>query len=164
MVTILNITEFTEPNKELIVTIVFPNFYKVEGTEEDIINYLQLSNGREAALNEVKYFQSLDITSVYEKEAYKLNSVVRDQSEIDTYHIQELECRLYRRDNTSITPFIDELLVNSGNSKNVQVGKILAKSDQYKIDIGYLLGKKQKYIDLIINASTIDEALSINWI
>ncbi len=78
---------------------------------------------------------------------------------------QELEAEAYKKDNTSLTPFIDNIIIgrNLNENKDEFINKILEKANSYKVIYGQNLGKLSSKIKEIENASSKDEIINIVW-
>lgn len=78
---------------------------------------------------------------------------------------QETEAEAYKKDNTSLTPFIDNIIIgrNLNENKDEFINKILEKANSYKVIYGQNLGKLSAKIKEIENATTKDEIINIVW-
>lgn len=78
---------------------------------------------------------------------------------------QEIEAEAYKKDNTSLTSFIDNIIIgrNLNENKDEFINKILEKANSYKVIYGQNLGKLSTKIKEIENASTKDEIINIVW-
>ncbi len=89
------------------------------------------------------------INNWYETEVAKLTKGVPN-TEISTWDRQEAEARAYVADNSASTPFIDNLVLARGVTKEYLVGKIIEKADAYAIAVGVLTGERQRREDELV--------------
>ena len=75
-----------------------------------------------------------------------VNNLTEDISkdERDTWVKQEQEARAWVVDNNSPTPLLSAMCEARGCSLEYMVGKVIEKSDLYTIEVGRLLGEKQR--------------------
>lgn len=78
----------------------------------------------------------------------KIRNLVKDypQFEIDTFTTQEKEANEYIKDNTTSTPFIDNLCLNRGIDKVSMINKILANATILKQMTAPIIGTYQKIV------------------
>ena len=78
----------------------------------------------------------------------KIRNLVQDypQFEIDTFSTQESEANEYIKDNTTATPFIDNLCLSRGIEKDLMVAKILANAEPLKMGTAPIIGAYQKIV------------------
>lgn len=78
----------------------------------------------------------------------KIRNLVQDypQFEIDTFSTQESEANEYIKDNTTATPFIDNLCLSRGIEKDLMVAKILANAEALKMGTAPIIGAYQKIV------------------
>ena len=75
-----------------------------------------------------------------------INNLTEDISkdEKDTWVKQESEARAWVLDKSSPTPLLSAMCEARGCSLEYMVGKVIEKSDLYTIEVGRLLGEKQR--------------------
>ncbi|MDX9743897.1 MAG: hypothetical protein RBT59_08780 [Arcobacteraceae bacterium] len=78
----------------------------------------------------------------------KIKELVKDypQFEVDTFTTQEKEANEYVKDNTTSTPFIDNLCESRGIDKQEMVNKILANATILKQMTAPIIGAYQKIV------------------
>ena len=134
-----------------------------QGKKLDIINKeLILSDFPEPSFNEQKYQKLLEINSIYEEKAAKIKSDT-PESEVLTWNIQQTEYEKWSIDNSSPTPFVDNLAQAREIEKTILIEKIGAKINAFKSYMAQLTGERQKFEDQIKSAKTPDELKSIIW-
>ena len=87
----------------------------------------------------------------YNRAVEALVSDVPDR-EVDTWPKQESEARAWLLDNEAFTPLLDGMIETRGDTKEYLVGKIIEKADIYAIEVGRLLGEKQRLEKELINS------------
>ena len=102
-------------------------------TEEEIEDKIKIKN-----INSVKNTASKDLSTLTSD---------YPSFEVDSFWIQEIEARAYKADDTTETPFIDNLADARGIDKDTLVDKIIEKSDSLKIETAKIIGKYQKDIN-----------------
>lgn len=66
------------------------------------------------------------------------------QEERDSWPVQEAEATAWLADSSALTPFIDAMIVETGETKLEIATRIKAKADAFKLAVGTALGKKRK--------------------
>ena len=79
------------------------------------------------------------------------------QSDITSWYKQEQEARAWAASNLAHTPFLDAMLSNHVRTKQELVDDILQKSNEYKVFIGRLLGKRTLARHNVNTLSNIDD-------
>ena len=80
------------------------------------------------------------------------------QNERSTWTKQESEARAWLLNNDVSTPFIDAMLSSrSDHTKESLVNKIIEKADLYAMEVGKLLGEKQKQEKALLDSSVTKE-------
>lgn len=92
------------------------------------------------------------INTDYENAVSQLTSSVPN-SEISTWTKQESEARSWLIDNNINTPIIDAICTARGCDKEYLVNKIVEKADAYSMEIGKLLGQRQRKEKLILEGA-----------
>ena len=111
-------------------------------------------------ITEAKKEKLSEINSEYDKSTSSLVSTY-PQTEVLTFDQQEQEARMWKNNNETETLLVDMLAAGRQIDKSVLVDKIILKSDTFKLAIGYLTGQRQRYEDILENARTEKEILSI---
>ena len=96
------------------------------------------------------------------KSAIIINLPVYPDFEKLTFETQKYEARGWVLDNTTKTPNVDILALNRGVDREVILSKINTKADQFERISMAIAGQRQKFQDLIDNASTVEELDEIN--
>jgi hypothetical protein len=83
-----------------------------------------------------------------------IKSIVKTTPEFEqaTWPKQESEARAWLLDNEAFTPLLDGMIETRGDTKEYLVGKIIEKADIYAIEVGRLLGEKQRLEKELINS------------
>lgn len=84
-------------------------------------------------------------------------------AETRTWDRQEAEARAWLLDNTATTPLIDGMSAARGMDKAELVQRIIANADDWVAFMAFNTGKRQKLLDQIKNAQTLDELREIGW-
>ena len=124
--------------------------------------YIQKFNTVELDLEICKKNKLEEINTAYTGKA-ELAKVGTPNDEVLTWDIQKLECEAYAKDNSSPTPSIDILATYRGLERTELINKVLTKVEQYKQYIFALTGLRQKYEDMITNATTFKELIKVEW-
>lgn len=84
-------------------------------------------------------------------------------TELLTFDKQEAEARAWIADNNNTeTPLIDRIAAGRKIDKSELVHKIIVKADAFALAVGYLMGQRQRYKDMLDAAKTVDEVKAIN--
>ncbi|HKM18917.1 MAG TPA: hypothetical protein VJY14_02540 [Aliarcobacter sp.] len=119
---------------------------------EDLSDQSQELSFEEIELDktELDYLKRNDvyITALEAGVQSKIRNLVQDypQFEIDTFSTQESEANEYIKDNTTATPFIDNLCLSRGIEKDLMVAKILANAEALKMGTAPIIGNYQKIV------------------
>lgn len=111
-------------------------------------------------ITEAKKEKLTEINSAYDNATSSLVSSY-PQTEVLTFDQQEQEARMWKENNESQTLLVDMLAAGRQIDKSLLVDKIILKSDTFKVAIGYLTGQRQRYEDILEEATTEEEITSI---
>lgn len=131
------------------VVVMREEIYVYLDTNEEVAEELvaQAKTEQSALIQSGTYESALkNINDWYEGEVAKLTKGAPN-TEISTWDKQEREARAYVADNSASTPFIDNLVLARGVTKEYLVGKIIEKADAYAIAVGALTGERQRRED-----------------
>jgi len=98
------------------------------------------------------------------KSQYYVESLISTYPDFEklTFETQKSEARGWVLDNTTKTPNVDILALNRGVDREVILSKINTKADQFERVSMAIAGQRQKFQDLIDNATTVEELDTIN--
>ena len=113
-------------------------------------------------LAEAKAVKLHEINSAYTEKA-DLAKTNTPNDEVLTWDIQKLEAEAYQTNASNPTPSIDILATSRGMDRVELINKILKKVEAYKQYIFALTGKRQKYEDEIVKATSLEMLAKINW-
>ncbi len=154
---ILEGTNFSHANKDSVI-----KYYCVDGSELDETE-LQL------------YIDNFDLITPARTEACKRideqlqkalgNPVNESYSRVeqDTFPYQRLEAEAWLKDNSALTPTIDQIAESRGVTRDVQISKITAKTDYLTNLTNTNIGKAQGLKDKVKASSDLDFINSINF-
>lgn len=111
--------------------------------------------------------QATKKAEIKRRQTNELNVVVGETADFESasYTKQETEAKAWNADNSMATPFIDGLLVSRdlGETKQELVNKIIAHADAYAQFYTKQLGKFQRLVKEVDNATTVTDVESIMW-
>jgi len=128
------------------------NYYFWNGSNWDI----KINDAKECRKSKIRRAQAKAINKIIGLTAYL---------EPTSFNLQEQEARAWNKDNTTSTPFLDNLLLarDIKGTKQELVNKIIKNADAYKIEYAKILGKFQSLMKKIDACTTVDEVIAINW-
>ena len=86
-----------------------------------------------------------------------------DQTEINSWYKQETQARSYIADSTATVPFLTNQALSRGITELELANIIISKADAFEIEMANALGKRQKLMNDIVNATTKEELDLIVW-
>ena len=104
----------------------------------------------------------LELISI--KSQYYVESLISTYPDFEklTFETQKSEARGWALDDATQTPNVDILALNRGVDREVILSKINTKADQFERISMAIAGQRQKFQDLIDNATTVEELDAIN--
>jgi hypothetical protein len=114
-------------------------------------------------IDEVKIAKLSEINEKFEAAANML-TVGYPEAEQKTWMDQKIEATSWHANAAAPTPYIDSLAYHRGISREVYLQKTYAKVIAYTAAAQYLVGTRQKYVDMVSSAYANEDAESINSI
>lgn len=129
------------------------------GINADTINYYITIT---ANLTRAKTDKTAEIMQAYR---VAIDSITQpyEQSEIDTWWLQETQARAYTADNLASVPFLTAQATARGMTVAELTTIIITKANAYESTVATALGKRQKLITDIAAAADITAVDLINW-
>jgi len=148
----------TEPNVTYYPFLPIPTDFDVKYYTYDRTNNLWV-----IPLSDAKNDRKIRISQNQLKTLKKIGELAFLESA--SFYTQEQEARAWNKDNTTSTPFLDNLLLarDIKGTKQELVNKIIKNADAYKIEYAKILGKFQSLMKKIDACTTVDEVIAINW-
>lgn len=91
----------------------------------------------------------------------------------NSWYRQEVEAKAYNKDNSALTPYIDQILLGRNNrlaelnkpleTKEVLINKILQKAEAYNILYGNAIGKLTIILNQLEEAQDLETILALTW-
>lgn len=135
-----------------------------------------MTDGSELNETELQlYIDNFDLLTPAKAEAFKRideqlqgalgNPVNNSYSRVeqDTFPYQRLEVEAWLKDNSALTPTIDQIAESRGVTRDIQIAKITAKTDYLTNLTNTNIGKAQGLKDQVKASSDLDLINSINF-
>ncbi len=158
---------FTNKEKYIAISIAENHEVLIEPSDERYADILSGTYGEieefiefEFGINQIKY-QYIDNLNLEAQSFMDSSLPAYPDFEKLTFEIQKYEARGWSLDNTVGTPNVDILALNRGVDREVILSKINIKADQFERLSMAIAGQRQKFQDLIDNATTTEELESI---
>lgn len=126
--------------------------------EEDFQNSLQQYAAM--TLAEKRELYKAEVSNASEHQLDQLTAGY-SQSEINSFIKQEQEARAWQADKLAPTPLLSAIANARGIQFDVLVAKVIKKSDTFTIASGAVFGAKQKKIEQLDAATTVEQLESI---
>ena len=159
---------FTNKEKYIAISIAENHEVLIEPSDERYADILSGTYGEieefiefEFGINQIKY-QYIDNLNL-EAQSFMDSSLPKyPDFEKLTFETQKSEARGWVLDNTAQTPNVDILALNRGIDREVLLEKISVKATKFEQLSMAIAGQRQKFEDLINNATTVEELDAIN--